>query len=327
MRLFLFLLALISLHTTQAQNGTSLEEYRYLSKGYAYQMDLGLDATKEGYYFRKVYTASNALEFLGMYRNGQEAPQALLCTFPARGSATYLCLPNAATEATIQDQYQRDRSRLSQGQLRLLETALVELVYQEMGGGHSPTPVNAAVSPSPTTAVPNSYAETERFTARGGQAEPLVATARSAPSYPIESPLVTNTQRPSSYATTPSSSTPVNPPINQTVARAIPAQPVTSPTTPATTAGTQLRVDWQMTDRTLRYQAPVVTKTQKKGVVVIKVCVSSSGDVTTTKYTQRGSTTFDSSLISLALENAALLRFDPNAVTEQCGIVSYRFNL
>ncbi len=318
MRLLLFIITLFSLQTVIAQQGTSLEEYRYLSKGYAYQIDLGLDATKEGYSFRPVYDASNALEFIGMYRTGQQTPRALLCVFPGRANSTYLCLPNRDSEQQIKDMYQQDRTRLSQGQLRMLETALVELVYAEMGNPNQP------LVQAPVVQTPSSYGQEEVFTARGGNPEPLVATANSAPRYPGQSPLTKDT-RPPSYSNTNTTSTP----INQTVARAIPAEPVNTNTTtaPANASPTQLQLNFQLDDRAVRYQAPLVTNTRKKGVIVIKLCVDASGEVTTSKFTQRGSTTFDSSLISLALENAASLRFEANALPEQCGTISYRFNL
>jgi hypothetical protein len=57
----LFLLMSFSLF---AQEGTTLEEYRYLSKGYLYQKELGLDIHKNGYSVKTIFTTSKDAQLI-----------------------------------------------------------------------------------------------------------------------------------------------------------------------------------------------------------------------------------------------------------------------
>ncbi len=50
----------------------------------------------------------------------------------------------------------------------------------------------------------------------------------------------------------------------------------------------------------------------------VKVCVNNLGNVISSKYTQRGSTTTDQHLASLATQGAKKYKFSPNDVPEQC---------
>jgi hypothetical protein len=62
------------------------------------------------------------------------------------------------------------------------------------------------------------------------------------------------------------------------------------------------------------------------GKVAIAVCVNAQGEVTTAKFKAVGSSTIDADLINIAVQNAKLFRFDKGA-SEDCGIITYRFNM
>lgn len=64
---------------------------------------------------------------------------------------------------------------------------------------------------------------------------------------------------------------------------------------------------------------------QRKGRVVVKVCVDASGNVTSAKYTQLGSSTSDPVLQRLAVENAKNYRFSKSSSATQCGNITYDF--
>lgn len=66
---------------------------------------------------------------------------------------------------------------------------------------------------------------------------------------------------------------------------------------------------------------------QKKGKVVIEVCVASDGSVVSAEYTQRGSTTSDSELKSKAIQAAKGYRFATSTVDKQCGTITFNFQL
>ncbi len=88
------------------------------------------------------------------------------------------------------------------------------------------------------------------------------------------------------------------------------------------------RVGGGLGSRGVRNSPTVTDNSQKTGVVVISVCVDSSGNVIgTPKFTQKGSTTADSRLIDLAIQNAKRWRFDKATIDKQCGTIKYDFKV
>ena len=77
-----------------------------------------------------------------------------------------------------------------------------------------------------------------------------------------------------------------------------------------------------------KISSPKITNSsQKTGIVVVKVCVDSSGKVISAKYTQSGSTTTDQGLIKSAIAGAKKYRFSKGDVDKQCGTIKINFRL
>ena len=75
-------------------------------------------------------------------------------------------------------------------------------------------------------------------------------------------------------------------------------------------------------------KGPVISqKFSDEGTVVIYVCIGSDGRVISADYTQSGSSSTSSTLISLAKENARRYGFKPSDVDKQCGTITYNFSL
>lgn len=66
---------------------------------------------------------------------------------------------------------------------------------------------------------------------------------------------------------------------------------------------------------------------QKKGRVVVKICVDAVGDVISSKYTMMGSTTSDTYLIALAEKGAKQYKFSTSKNPKECGNVVIDFLL
>ena len=66
---------------------------------------------------------------------------------------------------------------------------------------------------------------------------------------------------------------------------------------------------------------------QKKGRVVVKICVNAEGRVTSSNYTMMGSTTNDRYLIGLAEMGAKGYLFSPSENPKECGNVIIDFQL
>lgn len=68
-------------------------------------------------------------------------------------------------------------------------------------------------------------------------------------------------------------------------------------------------------------------RSQKTGIVVIRICVDKNGNVTEARYTQDGSTSADSELRRIAEESARKFQFSPGAADKQCGTVTIEFKV
>lgn len=79
--------------------------------------------------------------------------------------------------------------------------------------------------------------------------------------------------------------------------------------------------------RELIYAPEIKDNTQSTGRVIIKICVDASGSVINAKYTQKGSTTTDARLISLAEGAVRDYKFSESDIEEQCGQIIIDFSL
>ena len=80
-------------------------------------------------------------------------------------------------------------------------------------------------------------------------------------------------------------------------------------------------------DRGVLFEPEISDNSQKTGRVVVNVCVDKTGNVTSSNYTQRGSTTTDLELRSLAEKSAEKFKFTPSDIEKQCGTVTIDFKL
>ena len=87
------------------------------------------------------------------------------------------------------------------------------------------------------------------------------------------------------------------------------------------------RVGEGLSDRGVVFEPTIQESSQKTGKVVIRVCVDSNGRVSESRFTQRGSTTTDSELVKVALENVRKYRFTDSEIEEQCGTITIDFKL
>lgn len=82
-----------------------------------------------------------------------------------------------------------------------------------------------------------------------------------------------------------------------------------------------------LSNRGLAYEPEISEDSQKTGKVVIKVCVDNSGEVVSSRFTQRGSTTTDEDLIAVALGAAKRYKFVVGEIDKQCGTITIDFKL
>jgi len=114
--------------------GTTLEEYRYLNKGLAYQIEMGLDADKEGYEIRSLYASNNQVEFIGFYQTATNQLKGITAILnPQSAKPTFLGIPSIGATAIVLDMYYEQKNALSQSQLRQLDAAQREWQFVQLG--------------------------------------------------------------------------------------------------------------------------------------------------------------------------------------------------
>lgn len=87
------------------------------------------------------------------------------------------------------------------------------------------------------------------------------------------------------------------------------------------------KVGGALKGRGVIFEPKISDNSQKTGRVVIEVCVDRTGNVVSSRFTQRGSTTADDYLIKLAEQNALEYKFAPGETNKQCGTITMDFKV
>jgi hypothetical protein len=281
-------LLLIPFLLTAQSGGTTLDEYRYLTKGYAYQKSMGLDASKEGYLLKDLAPANTETGFIALYKNGQQQARGILLILQKnKVQPTYLCLPNNQADESVVQLQQTDLQALTdpalknEYQLALQQLAFYVLESAEQNNG-------------------TAFAKTET-----GQ-------------QPLQQKGIAQEANAAASAATITAEDQI-----QTYDFQDKAASTEAPETGTNTA-VAFTMDEHMVQRTV-LKAPVIEGNfTANGKVAIKFCVDVNGDVSSAKFTQLGSTTFNEALIEQA--RAAVLKAQfAEAAAEGCGKVVFHF--
>lgn len=303
---------------TFAQMGTSLEEYRYLTKGYPYQEELGLDHTKEGYSFQTLHK-DDALAFVGMYQNNDSAPRAVLAILrPGTKQAKYLCIPNGTAEADILKMYKQDRDRLlatTQARKQFEESSRM-LIFKALS-----RPANVQSGYQGSGASSSLYSRANgapvNIPAPDANKTEIELTSKGIPVTPSSYDVPRSYNQENITAADMAQSKPAV--LGQAAAPPLGANGI------AINTRVQSSLEGQLEKRSLAQPIQVLEQHYSRGKVVIKVCVDGQGDVVTAKFTQRGSTTFDKKLKNIALKSARNAKFSQSTFAEECGYIAYSF--
>ena len=291
------------------QAGTTVEEYRYLSKGYAYQIEMGLDAHKSGYEVRNLGTNRDNATIVGLYQLGANEPQGLLIHFKPAGKNDFVAvLPNEYAEGEVRALWEFDRQKLlNDPSKRTMYINALEFLALSRNTENIPPNTVATVRKAPkkpvmtTRGVPvpsgNYYNE---------GSDQLYSKSYGAPVPAVSKKSKDQNEAPSSYDY---------------------SQVITAPISTDHSQGKLVQVDLStgLLARKNQVSTLKVPPGKSKGTVVVKLCVMPGGEVLSAKFTQRGSTTFDRELRLLALEHARSMFFKAGTSTEDCGTVTYHF--
>ncbi len=290
--------------SAQTGTGTTLEEYRFLSKGYAYQKSMGLDASKEGYDVRAIGPEMKEVSFVGLYRKGVNHPQAVLLILNADAiKPEYICLPNNQADQRVMELFAIDQAAMVDPKTKALYSqALRQLTFYMLGDRQTPLASNSIVDQAVVERkLPGtSPTPTRRYEVAQTTTEPksYEFTPKSAPQTEV------NTHRSSDNNTSAETQMTNKEAIN---------------------TGVAIEMDEAMVSRGV-LTAPVVTGTYSdKGKVAVKFCVDKNGNVTFAKFTQMGSTTFSKTLAQQAVDSIKKAAFAKNEEEKQCGKAVFYF--
>ena len=307
------------------QEGTTEEEYKYLSKGYAYQSDLGLDHKKDGYLIQEIYEAENKVQFIGMFHSFSGKTKAYLAVIPqSTAPAIHLCIPNNAATELI-------RRRFLQDKRRLLNTVALQDQFDEAWRAfffhQSATRMNwmqpaKTNEPTPKTANPSQQTTTNIIESVEEPIHPEI-TSKGIPVHVRDYNVLSDALK--------GNNTENNKVDNLSAGEHGLTESTSETRTPTTVSQPkkQVRINGQVQGELsgrLLVKAPIVKESYlATGTIVIKICVDKTGDVIYAKFTQKGSTTFDPQLKRLALDSVHDALFEEIDLEEQCGFIAFDF--
>jgi hypothetical protein len=276
-------LLLIPFLLTAQSGGTTLDEYRYLSKGYAYQKSMGLDASKEGYLLKDLAPSNTETGFIALYKNGEAQVRGILLILQKnKAHPTYLCLPNNQTDESVVQVQQTDLQLITDPALKKEhQLALQQLAFYllENNGQND-------------TAFAKTESGQQPFQQKGISQGTKTATNPTAPEEQVQNydfqDKAVNSEAPEPYVSV------------------------------------AFTMDEHIVQRSVLKAPSIEGNYTAKGKVAIKFCVDVNGDVSSAKFTQSGSTTFNEALIEKA--RAAVLKAQfAEAAEEGCGKVVFHF--
>ncbi len=119
-----------------AQSETTLDEYKYLTKGYAYQKEMGLDGAKEGYAINPLFTASNGVEFRSLIKSQSEVKGVLVILNSTAKKPIYLGIPTNSSSKELKGLAESDaREQLNLNDKDMYDQAILELAMYQLDGG------------------------------------------------------------------------------------------------------------------------------------------------------------------------------------------------
>ena len=310
MRKLLFILISFLPLGLLAQSGTTMDEYRYLTKGLAYQKEMGLDAQKEGYILQNLIQTPHHISFVGLYRLGKTTPQAIVAIFGENTlNPEYICIPNNLASQSILNTYEEDKTSVlnTTSKRNAFEEGLRHLAFTIAG-----TPPNSDYA---AAREKREYAsEAPKMTSKGVRVKPAYSTQGATNKTTSQ-----EGSQPKSYNHTQAIS------IEKDFSNLKTKKGDSSNSPIEINANVQTQISGALQNRSVVRPVIVAQQHPTKGVVAIKVCVDSFGDVHSAKFTQKGSTTFNNELKKIAINSTEQIKFQKSDQPDQCGVVTYYF--
>ncbi len=281
-----------------AQDGTTMDEYKYLTKGFAYQKEMGLDGSKAGYSVKPLFSASNGVGFQGLFSNENQKLKGVIVVMNQRDKSVYLGLPTNDSDGELKNMAEEDvREKLNLKSKEAYDKALLEFAMFQLSGER--------------VAVANTTTDrkTIKVTPPINEAVPE--------EYDVVQPLKTQELQKSETLTERSGMTAKTSAFPKTEKKEVPVV--------SNEINNKVDTEHNFVDRTFA-KAPVVRGIHtKEGTIVIKMCIDKKGNIKTAKFTQKGSTTIEKDLRSKALRAVRKVKFSPGKEKEQCGTITFVF--
>lgn len=274
--------------------GTTLDEYRFLSKGYAYQIQMGVDPFKEGYDLKTIASSTNDVKYIGLYESDTSTPKGILLVFNVEtDEPVYMCLPNNQANKRVWELYEMDRKAVVDPNIwESYDAAMRDLAFQLMGD-----------TPSKQE-IPTEFTVAENKTSSEGEKEDAKETVKEQEEESSEKQEKLVVKGVDSKVYEEAEQTTSKEEINTDV---------------------NITMDAYVVNNGV-VEAPVIRGTYDgRGILVIKFCFDQNGKVTEARYTMKGSTTYKENLKQLALNSVRKAKFAASNSDEQCGKATFHF--
>jgi len=121
---------------SQTTIGTNHDEFKYLNKGYAFQKEKGLDGSKQGYSLHQLFTASNEVNFQGLFNEEFSLVGMIVEIDLDTKSPIFIGLPTNDSSDEIQELAETEkRKKLNLDAKEKFDIAIQEFALAQIGGG------------------------------------------------------------------------------------------------------------------------------------------------------------------------------------------------
>jgi len=273
-----------------------MDEYKYLTKGYAYQKEMGLDGGKSGYAIKPLYKASNGIGFEGLFLDENQKLKGVIVVLNNQEKPVYLGLPTNESDSELKEMADEDaKEKLNLKSKEAYDKAMLEFAMFQLSGERVAIATNTTTQKRMKVTPP--------------------ADAQVVEEYDVVKPLETKVSNSKMELTEKSGS----------------AKKMTSEKTKKSASevsseiNTKVDAEHDFVGRTFAKPPVVRGFHTKTGTIVVKMCIDKKGNIKTAKFTQKGSTTFEKDLRSKALRAVRKVKFSAGKDKEQCGTISFVF--
>lgn len=269
--------------SVSAQTGTSPEEYRYMNKGFAYQKQMGLDPQKEGYYFKKLSLNENEEIELTGMYSKTSNHLVGIVAGFKSNSLNKKQVFIGIPNAEASNELVSDFHRKKESSIGYENRRKLDEIIRKMLFAQLDNSKSKDIF-----AIKNTKAPETEVLPQAYANEQLVLVAKGVNDLSVQ----------------PKKAKAMRVEINEQ-------------------DFVQFELTGQLTKESLIYWPKLQQRSVSKGTVNMKICIDEEGQVSSSRFTQKGSTLINTALIDATKSHSRKVKFEDGKAS--CGVISYVF--